>query len=209
MSKPVRTKLAAARKPARRFSWLRLPEPGRYEAAVQRLQDESLARLGYVRNFLKLPFGPDRLALYQGYLDRLMRSADGHLPPLERELLALVTSVENRCEVCILSHAAALRKHGMEGDLVDTLSIAWRRAELKPRHRALAEFASKLTLHPADADPTLIGALRAAGLREEEIFEAIQVVAIYNSNNRINNALGMQPNDEARPGRAQAAAAGR
>jgi len=40
--------------------------------------------------------------------------------------------------------------------------------------------------------------LRAAGLREEEIFEAIQIVAIYNSNNRINNALGMQPNVEAR-----------
>ena len=42
--------------------------------------------------------------------------------------------------------------------------------------------------------------LCAAGFKEEEILEAIQVVAIYNSNNRINNALGMQPNDEARPG---------
>lgn len=42
--------------------------------------------------------------------------------------------------------------------------------------------------------------LRAAGFKEEEILEAIQVVAIYNSDNRINNALGMQPNDEARPG---------
>jgi uncharacterized peroxidase-related enzyme len=154
-----------------------------------------------VRNFLKLPFGPGRLALYQGYMDRLMRGADGHLPPLERELLALVTSVENRCEVCILSHAAALKKYGMDRFLVDTIALAWRRAELSPRQRALAEFASKLTLHPADVDATLMGGLRAAGLREEEIFEAIQVVAIYNSNNRINNALGMQPNIEARLGK--------
>lgn len=200
MSTPVRKKLAAGSKPARRFSWLRLPEPAKPEPAVQRLQQESRERLGYVRNFLKLPFGPERLALYQGYLDRLMRSADGHLPPLERELLALVTSVENRCEVCILSHAAALKKHGMDRDLVDTVALAWRRAELSPRHRALADFAAKLTLRPAEADATLMGGLRAAGLKEEEIFEAIQVVAIYNSNNRLNNALGMQPNDEARPG---------
>ncbi len=200
MTKPVRKKPAAARKPVRRFSWLRLPEPASCEPAVQRLQEESRERLGYVRNFLKLPFGPGRLALYQGYLDRLMRSADGHLPPLERELLALVTSVENRCEVCILSHAAALKKHGMDRHLVDAMALAWRRAELSPRHHALAEFASKLTLHPADVDATLMGGLRAAGFGEEEIFEAIQVVAIYNSNNRLNNALGMQPNDEARQG---------
>lgn len=200
MTKPVRKKSAEGRKSVRRFSWLRLPEHASREPAVQRLQEECRERLGYVRNFLKLPFGPGRLALYQGYLDRVMRGADGHLPPLERELLALVTSVENRCEVCILSHASALKKHGMDRHLVDTMALAWRRAELAPRHRALAEFASKLTLHPADVDATLMGGLRAAGLREEEIFEAIQVVAIYNSNNRINNALGMQPNDEARPG---------
>ena len=190
----------ARKKPARRFSWLRLPAPASREPAVQQLQGECRERLGYVRNFLKLPFGPGRLALYQGYLDRLMRSADGHLSPLERELLALVTSVENRCEVCIVSHAAALKKQGMDRHRVETMALAWRRAELPPRHRALAEFASKLTLHPADVDATLMGGLRAAGLREEEIFEAIQVVAIYNANNRINNALGMQPNDEARPG---------
>jgi uncharacterized peroxidase-related enzyme len=200
MTKPKRKKAAADRTPDRRFSWLRLPEPVSYEPAVQRLQDESRERLGYVRNFLKLPFGPGRLALYQGYLDRLMRAPDGLLSPPERELLALVTSVENRCEVCILSHAAALKKQGMDRHLVDTIALAWRRAELSPRQHALAEFASQLTLHPADVDATLMGGLRAAGLREEEILEAVQVVAIYNSNNRINNALGMQPNAEARPG---------
>lgn len=202
MAKRVRRKSAAGGNSTRRFSWLRLTETARLEPAVQRLQDECRARLGYVRNFLRLPFGPDRLALYQGYLDRLMRGADGVLPPLERELLALVTSVENRCEVCILSHAAALKKYGMDRPLVDTIALAWRRADLSPRHRALAEFASKLTLRPADVDATLMGGLRAAGFREEEILEAIQVVAIYNSNNRINNALGMQPNVEARPGKA-------
>jgi uncharacterized peroxidase-related enzyme len=180
------------------ISWLRLPEAPSLEPAVRALHKECLERLGYVRNFLKLPFGPDRLALYQGYLDRLMRSSDARLPGIERELLALVVSTENRCEVCVMSHATALRKHGMDPFLVDSITIAWRRAELEPRHRALAEFASKLTAHPAEADESYIEELRSAGFTEEEIFEAAQIVSIYNSNNRLNNALGLRPNEEAR-----------
>lgn len=190
----AKRKTTAAGNTTSRFSWLRLPEPKNPEPAVRQLQQECKERLGYVRNFLRLPFGPGRLALYQGYLDKLMRSNDGELPPVDREFLALIASVENRCEVCILSHGGALKKYGMDPQLVDTLALAWRRAELTPRQHALAEFASKLTLHPADVDATLVGGLRAAGLREAEILEAVQVVAIYNSNNRINNALGMQPN---------------
>jgi uncharacterized peroxidase-related enzyme len=176
------------------FSWLRLPEPKRFAADVRRLHDECRKRLGYVRNFLKLPFGPGRLALYQGYLDKLMRSDDALLPGIERELLALVASVENRCEPCVRTHAAALRKYGMDGGQVDALCISWRRAGLGRRHRALADFAWKLTVRPAEADETWIGGLRAAGLTEAQIFEAAQIVAIYNSNNRLNNVVGLHPN---------------
>jgi uncharacterized peroxidase-related enzyme len=194
MKKSVKKPTTQKAGKAGRFSWLRLAAPAKPEPAVRELQQQNQDRLGYVRNFLKLPFGPGRLALYQGYLDKLMRGPDGELPPVERELMALIASVENRCEVCILSHGGALKKYGMDPHLVDTLCLAWRRAELTPRQHALAEFASKLTVHVADVDATLIGRLRAAGLSEAEILEAVQVVAIYNSNNRINNALGMQPN---------------
>lgn len=180
------------------ISWLRLPVPTSFAPAIHKMQQETRERVGYVRNFLKLPWESDRLSLYQGYLDRLMRSNDGKLSGLERELLALVTSSENRCEVCVISHATALRKHGLAGDVVDSLTISWRRAELEPRFRALAEFASKLTLRPAEADESYLDGLRQAGLNEEQLFEAAQVVSIYNSNNRLNNVLGLVPNAEAR-----------
>jgi uncharacterized peroxidase-related enzyme len=176
------------------FSWLRFTEPKRLAADVRKLHDESLKRLGHVRTFLKLPFGPGRLALYQGYLDRLMRSDDALLSGIERELLALVVSVENRCEPCVRAHSAALRKYGMDDAQVDALTISWRRADLEPRDLALAEFAWKLTVRPADADESWIGGLRKAGLSEEQIFEAAQIVGIYNSNNRINNVVGLRPN---------------
>src|SRR6185369_4798788 len=146
------------------ISWLRLPVPKSFAPDVRKLHKESVQRLGYVRNFLKLPFAPGRLELYQRFLDRLMRSDDAYLPGIERELLALVVSVENRCEPCVNAHAAALRKHGMDAVRVEEIMISWRRAGLPRRQRALAEFAWKLTVRPAEADETWIGALRAAGL---------------------------------------------
>ena len=175
-----------------RISWLRIAVAKRFAPDVLRLHGESRKRLGYVRNFLKLPFGPGRLELYQRYLDRLMRSDDAQLSGVERELVALVGSVENRCEPCVHAHSAALRKHGMNGAQVDAVTVSWQRADLGRRHRALAEFAWKLTARPAEADQTWIGALRAAGLDEKQIFEAAQIVGIYNSNNRINNVVGLQ-----------------
>jgi uncharacterized peroxidase-related enzyme len=174
------------------LSWLRLPVPKSFAPDVRALHKESVQRLGYVRNFLKLPFAPGRLALYQRFLDRLMRSDDCFLPGIERELLALVVSVENRCEPCVNAHGAALRKHGMDSVMVEEITISWRRAGLSRRHRALAEFAWKLTVRPAEADETWIVALRRVGLDEKQIFEAAQIVGIYNSNNRINNVIGLR-----------------
>jgi len=179
------------------LSALRLKAPARAAAKVRALQDDSQRRLGFVRNFLQLPIEADRLTLLQGYLDRLMRSDDAALPPQERELLALVVSVENRCDVCVMSHAVALQRHGLDKSLVDTLTINWRSAALTRRQRALAEFAWRLTARPTEADESYLDLLRRAGLREEQILEAAQIVAIYNANNRFNTVIGLKVNPEA------------
>jgi uncharacterized peroxidase-related enzyme len=152
--------------------------------------EESKKRLGYVREFLKLPFEPDRLALFQGYVNRLMRGPDCLLSGQERELIALVVSLENRCEACVITHAGALAAHGMDKRTVDILLANWRRAPLSDRERALAEFASDLTLMPGHADESDLDMLRAAGIKELEILEAVQIVAIFNATNRLNSGLG-------------------
>lgn len=182
------------------ISSLRVPLPKTKDADVLKFQEASQQRLGYVRNFLQLPWGPGRLALYQGYIDLLMRGEDGRLPARERELLALVTSVENRCEVCVISHASALERMGMDKPMVDLLCVSWRRAGLAPRDRALAEFAWRLTADAAQADESYLDILRNAGLSELEIMEAAQVVAIFNANNRFNSVLGVRVNAEAHEG---------
>ena len=175
-----------------RASWLRLPDTADPAPAIAEMQAESLGRLGYVREFLKLPFEPDRLTLFQGYVNRLMRSDDCLLTGQERELISLVVSLENRCEACILMHAGALQKLGMELRMVDVVRCNWRRAELSARERALAVFAADLTVQPGLASEAALDALREAGLEEAEILEAVQIVAIFNATNRLNAALGVK-----------------
>jgi uncharacterized peroxidase-related enzyme len=191
------TKKNARTKKNNGISSLRVPLTKTRDTDVGKFQEASQKRLGYVRNFLQLPWGPGRLALYQGYIDLLMRGDDGRLPARERELLALVTSVENRCEVCVISHALALELMGVEKSLVDMLCVSWRRAGLAPREHALAEFAWRLTTDAAQADESYLDILRDAGLTELEIMEATQIVAIFNANNRFNSVLGVRVNPEA------------
>ncbi len=175
-----------------RASWLRLSNVTDPAPAIAAMWEESKARLGYVREFLKMPFEPERLALFQGYVNRLMRSDDCLLSGQECELVSLVVSLENRCEACIITHAGALQAHGMEKRTVDVLLANWRRAELSGRERALAEFASGLTVDPGLASEADLDGLRDAGLAEAEILETAQIVAIFNATNRLNAGLGVK-----------------
>lgn len=175
-----------------RASWLRVDNVTDPAPAIATMHAESQARLGYVREFLKLPFEPERLALFQGYVNRLMRSDDCQLPPRERELIALIASLENRCEACVIVHAGALQAHGMAKRTVDVLLANWRRAPLTERERALAEFSSNLTVHPDRACEGDLDKLRAAGFGELELLEAVQIVAIFNATNRLNAGLGLK-----------------
>jgi uncharacterized peroxidase-related enzyme len=184
-------------KSANRASWLKIDNVTNPAPAIAQMWEESKKRLGYVREFLKLPFEPDRLSLFQGYVNRLMRGSDCLLSGQERELVALVVSLENRCEACVITHAGAIEAHGMAKRTVDVLLANWRRAPLSDREMALAEFASDLTLMPGHADESGLDLLRAAGLSEAEILETVQIVAIFNATNRLNSGLGTKIDDAA------------
>lgn len=71
----------------------------------------------------------------------------------------------------------------------------WRKAPLAPLDRALCEYAERLTREPAGVGRAEIDALRAAGLDDRAIHDAVQVVAYFNYINRVADALGTDPED--------------
>lgn len=180
-----------------RASWLRLPDNTNPTPVIKAMMDESLKRLGYVREFLKLPFESDRLFHFQSFVNRLMRSDDCLLSGQERELVALVVSLENRCEACIITHAGALKAHGMAKRTIDVVLCNWHRADLTDREMAMATFAAHLTVTPQLASEAELDKLRNAGLREDELLEIVQIVAIFNATNRLNAGLGVKVDGDA------------
>ena len=66
----------------------------------------------------------------------------------------------------------------------------WRTAPLDAKLRATLGFLEKLTLHPNDVRPADIAPLRAAGVSDEAIEDAINVCALFNIYDRMADALG-------------------
>ena len=66
-------------------------------------------------------------------------------------------------------------------------------ASLEGADRALVAYALKLTRTPREMRQADVEALRAAGLSEEEIFEAAFLTAYFNYTNRLAEGLGVEP----------------
>lgn len=177
-------------------SWLELPPPPS-PPETEAIFARSKEKLGYVRNTQYV------LAQFPAVLkaqDALSRSLtvdyQGGLSGKERELIALVVSVENRCEPCVWGHAAKLREITGDAAFVGKVEVNYRRAGLSPRERAIADYVLKVTRAPAEVEPEDLNGLRAVGLTEQEIIEAAGIAAYFNFSNRVNSGLGVHPNLE-------------
>jgi uncharacterized peroxidase-related enzyme len=110
----------------------------------------------------------------------------------ERELFAAFVSRTNQCSFCKGAHEAVASK-AFPGDvLVSAVLDDWRAAPIEEKLRAMLAFLEKLTLRPDDVTPDDIKPLRAAGLSNDAIEDAIHVCALLNVINRIADSLGFE-----------------
>jgi uncharacterized peroxidase-related enzyme len=72
----------------------------------------------------------------------------------------------------------------------------WRQADLSPRERALCELAVKLTHLASAVEQADLDALRAHGLDDAAISDAIQVVAYFNYVTRVADGVGIEDEPE-------------
>lgn len=178
------------------ISALPLPAEEDVPEGVQRLWARSREVFGFVPNvFVAQAYNPEQFQAWWAYFNLLVNKP-GHLSNAERELLAVVVSGVNRCTYCAVSHGAALRHHSGDPVTSDLVAVNWRQADLPEREAALAAYAEKLTLTPADVTPEDLDPLRGVGLDDHAILEAIQVIGMFNMTNRIATAISMVPNVE-------------
>ncbi|MEW6323630.1 MAG: peroxidase [Acidobacteriota bacterium] len=68
----------------------------------------------------------------------------------------------------------------------------WRSAPLADTDRALCAFAEKLTRTPQAMTRDDVEALRALGLDDRAVHDAVQVIAYFNAITRVADALGVE-----------------
>jgi uncharacterized peroxidase-related enzyme len=95
-----------------------------------------------------------------------------------------------------VAHADDLRAEGATDETADHAMRDYREADLSSRERALCDFAVKLTHLAAEVDQADIDALRAQGLDDTSISDAIQVVGYFNYVTRVADGVGIEDESE-------------
>ena len=151
-------------------------------------------KLGFVPNVLKAyAFDMAKLSAFVAMYNDLMLAPSG-LSKLEREMIAVAVSAQNRCYYCLVAHGAAVRQLSEDPPLGELLVMNYRAARLSKRERAMLDFAVKLTAGPwlvEDEDRTR---LRRAGFSQRDIWDIAAVAGFFNMTNRVASATDMRPN---------------
>lgn len=175
---------------------LPIPERDQLPEEFQKYFTVCDEKLGMVPNVLKAySQNTAQLDVFTRLYNELMFGESG-LTPLEKEMIAVVVSSSNACFYCQVAHGAAVREYSCEPELGELMVMNYRVAELSDRHRAMLDFAIKLTETPhivAEADRQL---LRDAGFSDPDIWDIANIVGFYNMTNRVASAVDMQPNPE-------------
>ncbi|MGH8905733.1 MAG: peroxidase-related enzyme [Egibacteraceae bacterium] len=178
------------------ISWFPVPDARELPEDLQKLFAKAQQRIGFVPNvFRAYSFRPDRLRAWFTHFRLLHEPTEG-LDAAEREMIAVAVSMANGCLYCLVAHGAALREALGDPVLADRITLDYRRADLDDRRTAILDLAVKVTRSPLDCTPADLARLRALGLTDEDIWDVIEIAAMYNFTNRMALATGQIPNAE-------------
>lgn len=86
-----------------------------------------------------------------------------------------------------------------DDELAEQVKKDFRTSKLEPQHKALCEWAEKLTLTPAQCTREDVDALRAHGWTDEQVVSAAQIIGYFNHLNRLADGLGIDLEPEMKP----------
>ena len=169
-------------------------EPAKLSPAMAAYFKKCQDKLGFVPNVLvAYAFDMAKLETFVAMYNDLMLGDSG-LSKLEREMIAVAVSSQNRCYYCLTAHGAAVRQYSRNPLLGEHLVMNYRVARLNKRQRAMLDFAVKLTASPWNVEEVDRERLRRAGFTDRDIWDISAVAGFFNMSNRVASASDMRPN---------------
>ncbi|MFI6330017.1 carboxymuconolactone decarboxylase family protein [Micromonospora chersina] len=169
-----------------------LADPPRSPAVTAAYEDD-LTSDGYVNNLTRVwCWRPDVLASFQALRADLL--AESGLSPREVAVLVAATAATRGDAYCALAWGARLADLSDEATAAHVLRGA--DGDLSERENALAAWSRQVVRDPNAATEADVERLRAAGLSEQEIFEATTLIAFRLAFSTVNDALGARPDPQ-------------
>ena len=180
----------------RRTTALNLALPDPLPDDVAELFGKCQEKLGLIPNVLvAYAHRPEKLRAFSLMYNDLMLGPSG-LSKLEREMIAVSVSSQNKCWYCLTAHGAQVRVLSGNPLLGEALVMNWHVAELDTRQREMIVFAHKMTTESAAIEEADRQALRDVGFSDEDIWDIGATASFFNMSNRMASAIGMVPNPE-------------
>jgi uncharacterized peroxidase-related enzyme len=150
---------------------------------------------GFVPNvFLALAYRPAHFRAFFAYYDALVEETE--LDRAEVEMIIVAVSGANDCLYCTVAHGALARIYGKDPHLAEQLASNYRTADVSEAHRAMLEFAVRLTTDGPAVEEADIQALEEHGFSRRAVWDIGSVAAFFNLSNRLAHLADMRPNEE-------------
>ncbi|XP_029442302.1 uncharacterized protein LOC115082191 [Rhinatrema bivittatum] len=151
---------------------------------------------GFLPNVFKvMSHRPAEFRALFAYYDAIMNKESERLSKADKELIAVATSVANRCLYCVTAHAAQHRVFSKLPTLADQVIVNWELAELSPRELAMLSFALAVTRAENITDEHF-KKLEAHGFDLEDAWDIAMVSAFFALANRMAHFTDLRPNKE-------------
>ena len=170
-------------------AWLPTVDPSTANAEQLAVLDESNASARNSPLYATLLHDPAVLRQRSRLFNAIMHGQSGLSRP-DRELTAVAVSIANGCPYCASEHARLFSGLSNEPQAVQALLDKGLNASLAPRQRALVALSAALSANPPEPLETPLSVLRALGLDDGEILDAIHAAALFAWANRLTQTFG-------------------
>ncbi|MFB6164791.1 MAG: peroxidase-related enzyme [Haloarculaceae archaeon] len=156
---------------------------------------EETERAGFTPNvFLAMGYRPEQARAFFDFHDALLEETA--LEREEIEMIVVAISGVNDCLYCVVAHGALVRIYAEAPRLAEQLATNHRTAEISEAHRAMLDFAVKVTEDAAAVDEDDFQELLDHGYSRKAIWDIGSVTSFYNLSNRMAHLADMRPNPE-------------
>ncbi|VAX33106.1 hypothetical protein MNBD_NITROSPINAE05-132 [hydrothermal vent metagenome] len=162
------------------------------EGRVKKVYDDLKDSLGMVPNIFKaLSLWPRGLELYVEMFKGTM-FAETKLTRGVKEMIAATVSKTNECDYCLIHHTNFMTLYGISPAVSEQIVRDPQSADISKAEKRLLAYVKKVTQQACKVTDADVESLKEIGWSEEEILEATMIISLFNSINRVADALGVQ-----------------